>query len=252
MAKPALYLAKLSNKEFSRLITSLLRDWQTVKASVDDAVLTKLKTRLTQQSELFYQGLSDIRDSQTAKEIDAADKLRDQHLQLLAEMVKWGRLATVPEDKEAYKLLNPLFKEVAKIKKSNYEEESLSINALLDQLKKPEFQTAIRTLNLTKAIQQLTASQDAFDKRLAKRQSTKTTKVVYDNKQARKDLQETYLKLVDYLYVMADEATPVAYGKIYKVLVANSDTFKPLTVNRKAKGKEEGLADQAIPSEKVD
>lgn len=217
MAKVLLNLRKLSNKEFSRFMSSLLRDWQSVKATVDDPVLTKLKTRLSQQSDVLYQGLGEVKDSQMAKDIEAADKLRDQHLQLLAEMVKTGRLATVTEDKEAYQVIAPLFKDVSKIKRSNHEEASLSINTLLDQLKKTEFQAAIRTLNLSKAI--------------------------YDNKQARQDLMETYTALNHYLAVMAKEATPIAYGKLYKVLVATEETFKPLTKDKKAKEK----AGQASP-----
>lgn len=243
MVKVILNLAKLNNKEFSRLVTSLLRDWQGVKATVDDPVLTKLKNRLTQQSEVFYQGLVEVKDSTTAKAIEEADQQRDNNLQFLAEMVKWGRLATTSEAKEAYKVLMPLFKDVRKIKKSNYEEESLLLNGLLDQLKKPEYQTHLRNLDLMKAFQNLTKSQEAFDALLAKRQTTKTTKVVYDNKKSRKDLQATYDQVDKYLSVMADEATPVAYGKLYKIFVANEAVFKPLTASKKNKDK----ADQTPP-----
>lgn len=235
MVKATLYLGKLSNGEFRRLVTSLLRDWQGAKVTVEDAVLTKLKNRLTEELSTFAEGLADLKDNQTAKAIEEADKLRDQQLQLLADTIKLGRYGLTSEEKEAYKLLNPLFKDLKKVKQSNYEEESAAILKLLDQLKKAELQAPIKTLNVTKPIQNVTKSQEAFDLLLAKRQSTRTSKVVYDNKAARKALQETYTKLSDYLYVMADEATPVAYGKLYKVFKANNDAFKPLTADKKKK-----------------
>lgn len=237
MAKVSLYMTKLNNREFSRLVSSLLRDWQASKVTLDDPVFTKLKTRLTQQSELLHQGLSEVKDSQAAKDLDKADKLRDQNLQFLADSIKLGRYAQTTEEQAAYEALKPFFKDTAKIKRSNYEEESESINGILNQLKKTELQPHVRALNLTKAVASLTKSQTDFEALLLKRHTGKTTQTVYDNKKARKDLQETYILLADYLHVMSKEATPVAYKKLYQIFATNSDFFKPLTSSRKAKDK---------------
>lgn len=232
MAKVSFYFNRLSHGEFYRMVTGFLRDWQASKLTIEDPVLTKLKTRLTQEVETFGQALAEVKDSQAAKDLEEADRLRDQHLQLLADSVKLGRYGHSPEEKEAYQALAPLFKGVSKAKRSNYEEESSYVLTLLAQLKKTEYQTFSRSLNLTKGIQNLTKSQEAFDKLLTQRNASKSGKVTYDTKATKKVLQETYTKLADYLYVMADEATPLTYGKLYKIFVTNHEVFKPLTVTR--------------------
>lgn len=235
MAKTSLYLSRLSNDEFSRLVTSLLRDWQASHVTLDDVVLTKLKTKLTQQSELFRDGLAVVKDKALRQELEEADKIRDQDLQILAEMVKLGRYARTTEEKAAYQLLSPLFTGLAKAKQANYEEESAYVNRLLKHLKEEKYQESVRQLNMTKAIQTLSKSQAAFEALLLKRHTTNNSKLVYDNKANRKALQETYTRLGDYLYITSEEIGTPAYQKLYRVYQTNSDLFKPLTINRKAK-----------------
>lgn len=239
MGKASLSVSRLSNGEFSRLVTSLLRDWQASRVSVEDTVLTKLKTRLSSQSELFLEGLASIKSRDVSDELEEADKVRDQDLQLLHEMVKLSRYARTAEEKEAYKAISPLVKEVPKAKRSGYEEESAYINRLLTQLKKSEYQAYARTLNLTKQVQAITKSQEAFEGLLLKRHNQTAAQVVYDNKAARKALQDTYQRLGDYLYIMSEETNTTAYDKLYKIYVTNNDFFKPLVNKPKSKAKED-------------
>lgn len=250
MAKVTLNLKKLSNKEFSRLVINLLRDWQTAKVTLEDPVLTKLKTRLTQESDLLHQGLYVVNDNSTIKDMEKADQARDLHLQLLADTVKLGRFAQTPEEKAAYNLIKPLFKDVAKVKQKSYEAESSSINGILDQLKKTELQAPVKSLNLAKPIQLLTKSQEDFEALTLKRHTGKPAKIVYNNKLARKNLQETYQILADYLYIMQKELGTVAYKKLYQTLETNATFFKHLTGSRKTKDSEKAPSDQTPPSPK--
>lgn len=244
MSKVTLNLSKLNHREFSRLISSLLRDWQASKVTVEDAVLTKLKNRLTQDLETFDSGLSQIKDTKLTKTIEENDKLRENDLQLLYEQVKLARLARSKEDREAYDSLKPLFDRAAKAKRSGYEEGTAYIKHLLNQLQSADYQPHVQRLNLTKAVTELTKSQEAFETLLLKRHNKASSQVVYDNKKTRQELEESYKKLAYYLYVMSAETGTVAYTKLYKMFKANNDAFKVLTTNTRGKAKTEATADK--------
>lgn len=239
MAKVTIGISRLSNKELSRLVVSLLKEFQDSRVTIEDLVLTKLRTRLAQESEQFVAGLSEVKDKSVKEDMVAADKARDLDLQQLYDMVKLGRYAKTTEEKEAYKKLLPLFKGLTKAKYDNNEEESAFINSLLAQLKQTDYQAHVRSLNLTKVVASLTKSQADFEVLVHAQINKVHAKTVFDSKKYRKSLEETYNRLSDYLYIMSEEHGTVAYQKLYKLYAANSNYFKPLVNQHKPKAKKD-------------
>lgn len=234
----------LTGDEVTRLVSSLLRDWQASKVTIEDPALTKLKTRLTTTLASYQEGLAQLKDQATLEELAEADRQRDNDLQLLFGHLKLAKWKSSKEEKAAYKLLRPLFDGVSKAKKANYEEESAYINRLVGQLGTAPYQAAATLLGLTKPLQDLTKSQAAMEDLLLKKHTTNGSRKVYDNKASRQVLEATYRRLGLYLTIMSEEVGTAAYTKLLKVYDNNTSLFKPLAMVHKAKGKEEE-SDQA-------
>lgn len=239
----------LNRDEFTRLIESLLRDWQASKVASDDVVLTKLKTRLTTTLASYQESLAQVTDQGATESLLAADQARDKDLRWLYEMVKLAQWQKGKEEQAAYKTLWPLFTDAIKAQKANYEEESAYISRLLGQLGTAPYQAAATLLGLTKGIQELTKSQAAMEALLLKKHTAKASQKVYDKKALRKTLQDTYQRLGHYLLIMSEEVGTVAYTKLFKVYQTNHELFKPLATRYPLKSKERpASAPQAEPA----
>lgn len=235
MGHKHLYTPRLSHKELVHLSASLLRDIEASKVNLEDALYGKIKKRLADSQALLEAALKKPNNKLLRQDLEEADQTRDLDLQLLADTIKLGRFAKTKEGKDAYQLLQPHFKGLASHKASHYEAESAFVNQLLSLFKESSYQTALRSLNATKPLEELTRSQAAFDALLLKFHQNHSSQTVYDLKKIRKDLKDTYKRLGDYLQILSEESNTVASKKLYAIYVANNELFSPLTATSKKK-----------------
>lgn len=250
MSKSKLAYTKLSAKQFSNLASSLLRDWTAARITVEDVVLTKLKTKLQEDSERYRKGISKVKDKVSREEVAELDQQRDRQLTLLLETVQLYRYATEPEVKTAYKLLSSLLKDAKKMRRANFVDESEYITGLLTQFKESNYQSHVQTLKLSPAITALTKSQEAFDVALQKSRSLLQAKEQDDLTALRKGLQELYQDLQDYLHVMATYSDKVVYKRLNDIFVTNQNAVKALSLPRKTSSKPKSKPSPSQPEEK--
>lgn len=135
--------------------------------------------------------------------LDQADRERDDALATLQSLVRAFARVKDAATKEAYETLSQLLKNYNGLAGTSLEKETEGINHLLQELKKPAYQTALAKLHLEAHVDSLAAAQKAFEKVYKERLTELKGKAPSQNKTVRLKLQEIYDFLVDFTAIGA-------------------------------------------------
>ena len=194
----------LENNEFFQLMSESRSEVASfIKENKVDGIYT---TKLDEMDKLLEQlqgGLHQTKSSKLVASLDQADRERDDALGTLQSLVRaFGRVKDAAT-KEAYETLSQLLKNYTGLAGTSLEKETEGINHLLQELKKPAYQTALAKLHLEAHVDSLVAAQKAFDKVYKERLTELKGKAPSQNKTVRLKLQEIYDFLVDFTAIGA-------------------------------------------------
>lgn len=198
-----LHLTKLDNASLSQLMiesssaiaTFATKERESLYASKNET----LKTLLAD----FQAGLHKSRSSQFAKDLEKADKNRDDALTTLTSLVTAFSRVQQESMAKAYRLLADLFKNYKNVTVATYEKVMENINHLLAQLDKGTYQLALEFLNLTPHLEQLILTQAKFEALYKSRLQEQKGTVRSNSRALRADMIEVYDFLVDFTAINA-------------------------------------------------
>lgn len=183
-------------------------------------------------------GRSQTKRAET-ESVEELDQQRDADVQALFDSIRPYAAARALAEKTAYSQLAAFFgsyKDI--IKKANYEKESALIAEVLKKLAAAPYSEAIGSLRLTGFVENLSESQMQFERVFAERQALGLTKVSYDRKKLRQDVEKPYQLLCAYLEV-AEAIQPAPERKLLLATINNSRKYyADLLARRKVSKKE--------------
>lgn len=209
-------LTRLTHADFGQFIHRFLDDLDKsgLRYNTDES-LVALVNQLKTQLPVYKKSLEQVRASDKTKSIAQADKERDDDLQALQNALKAFRSTKRPNEAEAYTSLNLLFKQYKEADSRNYEAQTLLVATLLEKLATAPYQAQVTLLGLKRFVDSLAESNAAFEAIYASRSKDQLTKVSYDVKELRSQLQFTYQLVADYINITAQ----VKSLKLYKDLL---------------------------------
>lgn len=132
-----------------------------------------------------------------------------------------------------------IFNNYRKTSAVNHETETAEINYLLEQLK-DNVAKAITDLDINRFAARLTASQQVFLERYNHRSTSEATKIVYDVKTIRQELQaSSYQDFVDLVEIYNRRQKDKDYQALIRVLNASRKIYADIPAHRKSPKKEE-------------
>ena len=200
----SLTVRNLENNEFFQLMSESRSEVAAfIKENKVDGIYT---TKLDEMDKLLEQlqgGLHQTKSSKLVASLDQADRERDDALGTLQSLVRAFARVKDAATKEAYEPLSQLLKNYTGLAATSLEKETEGINHLLQELKKPAYQTALAKLHLEAHVDSLAAAQKAFEKVYKERLTELKGKTPSQNKNVRLKLQEIYDFLVDFTAIIA-------------------------------------------------
>ena len=194
----------LENNEFFQLMSESRSEVAAfIKENKVDGIYT---TKLDEMDKLLEQlqgGLHQTKSSKLVAGLDHADRERDDALGTLQSLVRAFARVKDAATKEAYETLSQLLKNYTGLAATSLEKETEGINHLLQELKKPAYQSALAKLHLEAHVDSLAAAQKAFEKVYKERLTELKGKTPSQNKNVRLKLQEIYDFLVDFTAIIA-------------------------------------------------
>ena len=173
------------------------------KANKVDAIYTTKLAEMEQLLAKLQGGLHQTKSSKLVASLDKADRERDDALATLHSLVRAFARVKDAATKEAYETLSQLLKNYSGLAGTSFEKETEGINHLLQELKKPAYQTALAKLHLEAHVDSLAAAQKAFEKVYKERLTELKGKTPSQNKNVRLKVQEIYDFLVDFTAIIA-------------------------------------------------
>ena len=200
----SLDVKSLENNEFFQLMSESMEEIAAFnKANKVDAIYTTKLAEMEQLLAKLQGGLHQTKSSKLVASLDQADRERDDALATLQSLVRAFARVKDAATKEAYETLSQLLKNYTGLAATSLEKETEGINHLLQELKKPAYQTALAKLHLEAHVDSLAAAQKAFEKVYKERLTELKGKTPSQNKNVRLKLQEIYDFLVDFTAIIA-------------------------------------------------
>ena len=194
----------LENNEFFQLMSESRSEVAAfIKENKVDGIYTTKLDEMDKLLEQLQSGLHQTKSSKLVTSLDQADRERDDALATLQSLVRAFARVKDAATKEAYETLSQLLKNYSGLAGTSFEKETEGIKHLLQELKKPAYQTALVKLHLEAHVDSLAAAQKAFDKVYKERLTELKGKAPSQNKTVRLKLQEIYDFLVDFTAIGA-------------------------------------------------
>ncbi|SUX46282.1 DUF6261 family protein [Chryseobacterium indoltheticum] len=211
--------SKLHHAEFGQLIVRFSEDFS--KTSLDtgtDADFKRMYDALQAKIPDYNSALDQIRASEESQKIAKADHVRDADVQALKDSVRPYRNSRTQAEKDAYTAIKILLDQYKGVENTSYEEETNKLNSLVSRLQSSEYSSHVTMLGIIKFINELAASNIAFNDLFAHRSFQSSQKQTYDVKALRKDLNNDYRQLVNYITILADVKTDTFYKDVLAVI----------------------------------
>jgi hypothetical protein len=200
----SLNITRLQYLESGQFIIRFLTDFQSQNLDPNsDPEFKTLYDSLAAQSPIYDNALMQIRAKAESELLMAQDEIRDKKVITLRRAVNVFQHSDVAEEQSAFKLLKIVLQTYADIERENFEAESLGLDNLVAELRKPLHAPAVATLGLTTHVNNLETANATFKTTFNTRSTATISTVVYDTKLLRKNILDTYRDLAEYVAVMA-------------------------------------------------
>jgi hypothetical protein len=194
----------LTNMEFGQLMRRHQTDLGTIDPSLlTDAPYTNYVQKLTGQTDLYENGLAQVRKNEETLKIVLADEGRDKAVSAFGAALNLHSMSDIPEEVEACRSLSILFGTYKNLAKLNYEAETLGIDKLTTELNGPTYSEKVNNLHMSKYVARLTETNTAFKNLFGGRMVTTANTETFDMKILRAELQDIYTDFTDYVLAMA-------------------------------------------------
>ena len=236
--------SNLRHAEFSQFIARFLDDLKKENLDIKkEEVLTTLVEKIQAALPAYQASLAHIRANEKSGLLNEADDLRDADLQALRDSIKPYRASKREAEKTAYINLKLLFDTYKDAHKKHYEEETALISNLLEKLSSEKYKSQLETLGISKFVDNLKESHQAFETLFASRSQDKLQAVSFDVKKLRKEVSTPYQQLSDYVSILTQVKDDELYKRFLSVLNNSRKHYADTLARRK--GKEAKVAETA-------
>ncbi|KAA5536953.1 hypothetical protein F0919_04575 [Taibaiella lutea] len=154
---------------------------------------------LKMRSNAYHDAMKQIKAMAETKELEMLDMQRDHMITTLRRAVSVFEYSNNKDEKNAYQIAMIIMRSYTDLESENYEAETFDIQKLLKEWSKPENEEIIEKLELLKHIGNLKNSAEAFDNLFNNRSTTTVRKVSYNTLALKKQMMDSYGKLVHYV-----------------------------------------------------
>jgi hypothetical protein len=229
----AIGLARLSVLEFGQFMKSTTQNLSLLGAGfITDTNMLGFITSLNSQNANYDLAMLQIAKSDETKKLIQTDKARDQAISAIIRQLSVFELSEADAEYEAFTSLNNLMNTYNGIQKWNYEEETNGIANLHIELTNAKYGGHISTLNMGDLVERLLVKNNEFKNIFDNRMQETASKIVYDVKALRNELQDTYKDLSDYVLVMAKSQNTAQFNESLNVLNAVRKYYYDLLARR--------------------
>lgn len=233
-------VSRLHNAEFSSLIQRFFNDFSKTSLPIDtDTIFKTSFETIKSQLAIYNAGLDQVRTSEDSTKVVKADALRDADFKSLKNSLKPFRTSLHASELEAYTALHLLLSEYKGVENDSYEVQTTRLNNLLERLKSSTYKKHIDELGIERFVVRLTNSNTAFKEIFSKRSFETLQKPSYDVKKLRKELTESYRKLVNYVLALSQMTQEPFYTETLEVFNNGRKYFADTILSRRLSKKEE-------------
>jgi hypothetical protein len=240
-------VTRLTNLEFGQHVKTINRNLNLLGGGtlITDADLTAYLASLDAQSTNYDRAMVQIFKSDETIKIEAADFVRDNALSAATRLLSVFELSDVTEEHLAYASLKTLFTTYGNLQSMNFEEESNGIDNLIVDLGNAKYKPHIITLGMSDYITRLELANTAFKTLFDGRTQETSTKEVFDVKQLRSDLKQSYTDMAEYVLSMSKVKNTEEFNQALNVINAVRTYYSNFLARRKPAKK--GETPVAIP-----
>lgn len=232
-------VARLYNAELSSLMERFFDDFSKTTLSLDtDAVFKTAYEEMKAQLTVYNTGLDQVRTSEDSTKVVKADALRDADFKAFKNSVKPFRTSLHASESEAYTALNLLLAEYKGVENDSYEVQTTRLANLIERLQSDLYKKHVRELGIGRFVTRLNESNAAFKEIFSKRSFDMLQKPTYDVKKLRKELTESYRKMVNYVLALAQMTQQPFYTETLEVLNNGRKYFSDTILARRTGKKE--------------
>lgn len=215
----SLYIQGLRHAEFGQFIIRFYEDFgKTTLDASHDADFKTIFDALQSKITTYNKALDQIRASEESKKIAEADQVRDSDVQALKDSIKPYRSAKTQAEKDAYTAIKIVLDQFKGVESNSYEEETNRLNLLTTKLLSADYTSALGTLGVKKFVDNLSASNAAFNELFAHRSYQTSQKVTYNVKALRKTMLQDYSKMANYMVTLANVRSDTFYKSVLDVI----------------------------------
>jgi len=195
-------IQQLLNLEFGQHAKSVHQSL-TAPAEIEDVILKAYLENLKKNSDEFDRAMVQIAKNDETIKIAELDRKRDNAIIALVRFLNVYEYTDDSAKDEAFLSLYTLFTAYKNLPAWNFERETNGIDNLITDLKAAKYLPFTQLLGLTPFINRLETDNTAFKKAFADRSEGISSKEVFNVKELRLALKESYENTVEYLHTMA-------------------------------------------------
>ena len=239
-----LAISKLQNHEVSDLISRFLKDFDQKGYSLEDDLSLAILAQLRKDAQAYRKSLEVQHLDQNTKEISQADADRDDDLIAFRAGLRAYAKSRNADKQAAYTQLASLLSHYKNIEDANLNKESGQITALLTDLSKEPYKTALKILSLQAFVTNLAESQERFEEAYSKRHEAKGNHKLSETKDKRQLLQTSFIDFCNQIEntsrYLTDKATyPQVLASLNLIRSEYAESLKKRKGKKAVVGKEE-------------
>lgn len=192
-------LEKLSSGEYAQFmerVINLAKKATLEKLYIEEALITAIEQKLTLLTEIIGQSYT----SQETKKLTDLDNERKKLVSFLLSAFRLERNSIDENRKEAATVLYNISKNQKSINKLPVNQKTQFINAMINDLSKPEYKPLVRTLGLTKTVEVLEATNQEYKQLSDGRAESQVANRLISFRELRKETNPLYRDLSKYAF----------------------------------------------------
>lgn len=202
----SLSVTRLTNLEFGQHIKSIqdnISGNRKAKITVQDPILQQYLEELNKRITAYDKAMMQITKSDETAKIVQAEGIRTKALISMQRYLSVYEFTPNAEQLLQFKSLQTLFNKFRGLQSWNYEEQTNGISALLADLKGEKYSKSVASLTMGDYVTVLQETHEIFKTIFAARFQERSEKEIFNVKELKTALKNTYEKLVQYVLVMA-------------------------------------------------
>lgn len=202
----SLNIARLSNLEFGQHTKSIytnLKERNGTAVTITDTIFGQYLVELNLKNLTYDKAMVQIAKSDETIKIAKADANRDKELICMYRYLTVFEFSSDDERLSAHASLNTLFDKYRGMQEWNYEKQTNGIDNLIADLESDRYQSSVDLLGMTTYVTAVKTSNNNFKTLFNGRTVEAISKEVFDVKELKKDLKDSYTKTIEYVLSMA-------------------------------------------------